>query len=78
MIVVDNTVLSNFALIDSFALLQKASKMKLCTTQYVTDEFNQGVEIGRLPQSDLGWILLCCFETPEEKKAFFKNQSLSG
>ena len=72
MIVVDNTVLSNFALIDSLDLLQKASKTELCTTQYVTDEFNQGVEIGRLPQSDLGWILLCCFETPEEKRLFLR------
>lgn len=70
MVVVDNTVLSNFALIDSLDMLQQVSNVELYTTQYVMDEFSRGVEIGRLPQSDLGWILLCYFETPKEERLF--------
>ncbi|MDI6736237.1 MAG: DUF3368 domain-containing protein [bacterium] len=71
MIIIDNTVLSNFALISSIRLVQKACQPdKVGITQYVIDEFNQGVKTGKLPQSDISWMLPCHFETREEEKLF--------
>ena len=71
MIIVDNTVLSNFALISSINLLPKACQPdKVGTTQYVMDEFNRGIEVRKLPKSDISWVAICHFETSEEEKLF--------
>ncbi|MEW6606654.1 MAG: DUF3368 domain-containing protein [bacterium] len=71
MIIIDNTVLSNFAVIDSLYLLQKACQPdEIGTTSYVIDEFNRGIKVGKLPMSDISGLSLCHFETSEEEKVF--------
>lgn len=53
----DNTVLSNFALLGHLELLQLAFGDKLATAGQVLEEFDAGVIRGVLPESDLSWLL---------------------
>jgi len=52
----DNTVLSNFAVVSSIKLLQQAFESALVTTDVVMTEFEAGVARGRLPETDLSWL----------------------
>ena len=56
MILLDNTVLSNFALAGVLELLRLFAGNKGATTDRVLAEFSRGVEIGALPESDLAWL----------------------
>jgi predicted nucleic acid-binding protein len=48
MLLLDNTVLSNFALVDRIDLLADALGSQVATTLQVIDEFNDGIARGRL------------------------------
>lgn len=52
----DNTVLSNFALTDRIDLLQAAFANAVSITEQVAAEFHAGVAGSRLPQTDLSWL----------------------
>lgn len=52
----DNTVLSNFALSGKTHLLEMALGGNASTTPQVMVEFQNGVAAGRLPQADLSWL----------------------
>lgn len=66
MILMDNTVLSNFALVDSIELLAKALGSQAATTPQVMSEFNDGVVKGRLPETEMDWLLIIQLEAREE------------
>jgi predicted nucleic acid-binding protein len=58
-IVIDNTVLSNFALIGRIDLLVSAIKdLSPGTTFQVKEEFTIGMEKGLLPKVDLEWLTI--------------------
>jgi predicted nucleic acid-binding protein len=50
MMLLDNTVLSNFALAGRIELLTKALGSQVATTPQVIDEFNAGIARGRVPK----------------------------
>jgi predicted nucleic acid-binding protein len=56
MLLLDNTVLSNFALIARIDLLTKAMEGQISTTHQVIVEFNDGIARGRLPKTSLDWL----------------------
>ena len=56
MLLLDNTVLSNFALVDRIDLLTDALGSQVATTLQVIDEFNDGIARGRLPETKLDWL----------------------
>jgi predicted nucleic acid-binding protein len=66
MLILDNTVLSNFALVARFDLLIKAMEDQIATTPQVIGEFNNGVARGRLPQTSLDWLEVVNLEAEEE------------
>lgn len=52
----DNTVLSNFAVIRRPDLILLALGQEAATTQDVMAEHNMGVELGRIPFSEWSWL----------------------
>ena len=66
MLLLDNTVLSNFALIARVDLLIEAMGDQISTPPQVIDEFNEGVARGRLPQIGLDWLEVVSLEADEE------------
>jgi predicted nucleic acid-binding protein len=65
-LLLDNTVLSNFALVDRIELLTNALGSQVATTPQVIAEFNEGVTRGRLPETKLDWLEVINLETEEE------------
>jgi predicted nucleic acid-binding protein len=59
MLLLDNTVLSNFALVDRIDLLVDALGSQVATTPQVIAEFNDGIARGRLPETKLDWLETC-------------------
>lgn len=66
MLLLDNTVLSNFALVDRIDLLVEALGSQVATTPQVIAEFNDGTAIGRLPETKLDWLEVIDLEAEEE------------
>ncbi len=66
MLLLDNTVLSNFALVGRIDLLARAMESQLSTTPQVIREFNDGVARGRLPKTDLNWLEIISLRVEEE------------
>lgn len=62
----DNTVLSNFALVNRIELLTNAFGNQSATTSQVLDEFENGVARGRLPETRLDWLEILDMEAEEE------------
>jgi len=52
----DNTVLSNFTLIKRADLVQLALGKNAAITQTVWDEFQAGIDLGKLPAQDWSWL----------------------
>ena len=65
-LLLDNTVLSNFALVSRIELLTKALGSQVATRPQVSGEFNDGVARGRLPETKLDWIEILDMEADEE------------
>ena len=65
-LLLDNTVLSNFALVGQIDLLPKALGGQVATTAQVMGEFDDGVARGRLPKTDFTWLALIHLEAEEE------------
>lgn len=68
LLLLDNTVLSNFASVARLDVLIQAleGRRRLATTPQVIGEFNEGVVRGRLPKSDLGWLEITNLDNNEE------------
>lgn len=65
-LLLDNTVLSNFALVNRIELLTNAFGNQIATTSQVLDEFEDGVARGRLPETLLDWLEILDLEAEEE------------
>ena len=62
----DNTVLSNFSLVGRTELIQQALGETAASTQQVMLEFQAGMELGRLPETDLNWLELLALSSTEQ------------
>lgn len=62
----DNTVLSNFALIEEPNLLQEILGKNAATTSQVMDEFLTGVKKGRVPATNWEWLSILELSEPEQ------------
>jgi len=65
MIVIDNTVLSNFALVQRPEVIQDAFCEPVCTTEHVFNELTRGIELGRLPTCSWEWLERIHMTEPE-------------
>ena len=70
MILIDNTVLSNFALIDALELLKTYCADQGAITRHVLREFEQGIREGLFNHTDLDWLTTCDLESPSEIALF--------
>ncbi|MBM4137331.1 MAG: DUF3368 domain-containing protein [Nitrospira sp.] len=70
MILLDNTVLSNFALVGELVLLKEFCGDKGATTAYVFTEFERGVKEGLFIITELDWLKRLDFEDEKEKLLF--------
>lgn len=61
----DNTVLSNFALVEQLALIPIALEGQVATTSQVMAEYNNGVTKGILPPNQLEWLQIINLNTEE-------------
>lgn len=62
----DNTVLSNFALVNRIDLLPIALGSQIATTPRVIDEYTSGVAKGILPDIKWDWLNIVNLDTEEE------------
>ena len=61
----DNTVMSNFAVIERPDLLPTAFGSKLATSQQAFDELQADVRLGKLPSLDWSWLPVWTLEEGE-------------
>lgn len=66
MLLLDNTVLSNFVLIGRLDLVRVALGEEIATTTAVLDEVTAGVMRGVLPQTDLSWLTIVGLSAAEQ------------
>jgi predicted nucleic acid-binding protein len=52
----DNTVLSNFTVVERADLIQLALGADAATTQIVWDELQAGIDLGKIPPQDWSWL----------------------
>jgi len=69
-VIVDNTVLSNFALIEREDILARVFKGTLFTTEEVLVELKRGEQSNVLPKRDWQWVRVLKIETPQEEFLF--------
>lgn len=65
-LLLDNTVLSNFALTRRMDLVRIALGNNIATTTAVLDEFQAGTIRGLLPQTDLTWLTIIELSAAEQ------------
>jgi uncharacterized protein len=75
LVVVDNTVLSNFAHIERPELLQQAFA-DLATTPAVMTELAAGEQLGRLPTVDWVWLAVVTLTADEQTRADTLHETL--
>lgn len=68
-IVVDNTVLSNFAQVGRMDLLEAILGSRAAVTPQVMAEFQAGIDVGKIPACNLGWLRPLSL-TPEEQAVY--------
>lgn len=66
MLLLDNTVLSNFALVGRIELLTIALGNQVVTSPQVIDEFNDEVARWRVPEPKLDWLEVVKLGAKEE------------
>lgn len=65
-LVLDNTVLSNFALVHRIDLLQYFASEELVTTDAAWRELEVGMESGRVPRADWSWLAVLSLQGEEQ------------
>lgn len=79
MILLDNTVLSNFALADELLLLRDYCRNSGATTVQVMAEFDAGVARGLFKPLDFSWLMILDFENENERSMFVRlNQRIGA
>jgi predicted nucleic acid-binding protein len=66
-VLLDNTVLSNFALVESLDLLARAVVPHAATTGHVIREFEAGIVTRRLAPAELGWLPQLTLSSEEQR-----------
>lgn len=61
----DNTVLSNFAVIHRPDLISASLGKTAATTAQVADELKTGIRTGRLPAADWSWLPILTLSSPQ-------------
>ena len=56
LLVLDNTVLSNFALVEQTALLAQVSPGQMVTARESWQELQTGIELGLIPRRNYSWL----------------------
>ncbi len=74
MILIDNTVLSNFAIAGELILLEDYCQGKGAATEYVLAEFERGVKEGIFTNVNLDWLKSLALVDVKEK-SFFRTLS---
>ena len=75
----DNTVLSNFALVDELSLLQQFCRDSGAITTHVFNEFEKGVQAGLFKKPDFSWLAKLDFDNETERNMFtLLNQRLGA
>lgn len=77
MILIDNTVLSNFALVQHPEFIRRAYLEDVSTTHEVITELERGVALGRLPACQWTWLQKVQM-TPVEQQQFHQLRSHLG
>jgi len=67
LLVLDNTVMSNFALVGRAAWLPKFWPGKLVTSSDAWHELQAGIRLGRIPEADWSWLAVLTL-TEEERE----------
>lgn len=62
----DNTVMSNFAIIRRLNLLRTAFGHELATSQQAFNELQIGIRLGKLPDLDWSWLAIWTIEEAEK------------
>jgi predicted nucleic acid-binding protein len=65
----DNTVLSNFSVVERADLVRRALGEDAATTQAVWDELQTGVRMSRLPAQDWSWLQILSL-TEDEREVY--------
>ena len=77
MILADNTVLTNFALIGRLDLLRLAfDNIGIRTTSKVRQEFNRGVRKGPFQETDIGWLKSVQLSSAEQQRYAMLRQQV--
>ena len=72
MILIDNTVLSNFSLVENLLLLEEFCQGKGASTGHVFTEFQHGIDEGIFHKASLEWLKKVEIENRKEE-LLFKN-----
>ena len=78
MILINNTVLSNFALAQAIPRLSEFCAGQGRITPQVRAEFEEGVEQGILPMTALGWLKRARLRDRQERATFSQLQRQLG
>ncbi|MCL4297888.1 MAG: hypothetical protein KJ077_19250 [Anaerolineae bacterium] len=65
-VLLDNTVLSNFALVEQANLVHLALGQNVATTDIVWNEFETGLRLGKLPKQDWSWLSILTLTEAEK------------
>ena len=76
MILLDNTVLSNFAVIQQPECLWQAFAEGVGTSKQVFQEMERGVQLGRLPKCDWSWLHRFQLTDAENNQFYHLNDHL--
>ena len=74
----DNTVLSNFALVKQLSLLIQVFGKHLATTPYVVQEYENGVRRGRVPSISFDWIAVLPLTHDETTQMTYLQQQVDA
>lgn len=74
----DNTVLSNFALVARLPLLMQVFGQHLATTPYVVREYEDGVKRGRVPPTHFDWIVVSALTHDELTQMTYLQQQVDA
>ena len=66
-LVLDNTVLSNFALTGRIDLLQRLSAERIVTVEEAWNEWQAGIQRDRIPPADVTWLSVLTLNESEQK-----------
>lgn len=78
MILIDNTVLSNFALVGSLRSVRRFCRGRGLTTRAVYQEFQAGVEKRVFQDTNLSWLRLTHLRNQPEKQRFIRYHRRLG